>query len=1135
MGIPYSRLLLLLSLLLLAIPAQTAELWRLGATDNDYGEFALAGQHEDFLATFAQGVNLTINTDNPAENWPFIHPGPEDQWAGGRPQVFKLHFDMETIPETGCRFTLALTGTHPKTPPRIMISVNGHAGEQIQLASGKTEEVLQDSKKGTPFSHSVVFPSDWLRTEGNYMEIATLAGSWMLYDSLLLEDGVSPKPEITAFTAENTLRFKSVQKDLRQAGRIRLSNAGLAGKATLTLAGNEEVSQEITIPHGDSTIMFLVPPFEKKEWRQVVLKTENHERMVGFDAVPERQWTLFVAPSAHTDIGYTDLQEKCMALHADNARLALEEIKSNPLFRWNLEVFAQYDWFKEHHPELVEELDAQIQEGKIGLTALYLNMLTGLCSGSEMMRLLAPAQTAARRLGVPVKMASMNDIPAATGTMPMFLSQAGVRYFAEALNNDRGPVFRHCDAEMNQSPFWWEAPDGSRVLTIFTRTYFQAMQIKLHESVAAMEESLPAFLKIFVRDDYPGDALFINGAYLDNWGMDPVYGKIAEEWNRNWASPKIRLSTASEYFEYIEKNFAQDLPVYKGSMGGFWEDGAASTAKETSQVRWSKNLVSALEKWEALAGLAGMADTNSAEHEALWNNIIYFDEHTWGSAVSIRDPENPQSTGQWARKAAYSDRAYEASCSAAKNRGLAAFEHVADFSQPSENQVLTVLNSFSWERNVPVSLPAGAAGGCTVVKDLKNGRKAVVQRTASGGLYFLAEEIPPLGWRSYELTAGDALNGKALLSSSDSDPYTFSTPLFSFHVNPQTGGLDSLVNLETGEDWVEASSGYHMNQFVHVAGGRAGIVYSDHPTFSDFTLSSPTQATVSVLENGPCRAVLQINSTGGMSPVETQLIIHEDGTLDFINTIRKTETLEKEGGYFAFPFNMNTPDRTTARMEAPYGIFAADQDYMPGACREWHTVQHFASVDNDLRSACIAAPDTPLFTVGDINRGLWPSRLGGNRHILFAYVYNNYWHTNYKASQGGDLRCAFSLNLSEKPFDETEATRFGWSRSLDLTPGVRNFTLGQEKPKNLSSGLVSLSDKSLIVSELLRLPGEKKALVRLYNPGAVASRSTLKFRGAPIRKMYKTDLLGENGEEIPAQLAFTVPARSIVTLVVEGK
>lgn len=1135
MGIKHSRLLLVASLLLAALPAQTAELWRMGATDNDYGDFTLAGQHEDFLAIFAQGVNLTINADNPAESWPFIHPGPQDQWAGGRPQVFKIHFDLETIPETGCRFTVALQGTHPKTPPRIMVSINGHAGEKVQLAAGKDEAALQDPKKGTPLSHSLVFPSNWLRENDNQIEIATLEGSWMLYDSLVLEDGVSVKPEITALEAESTLLFKREQDRLLQAVRVRLSNTGLPGKATLALAGNEEAPKEITIPHGDSTTMFLVPPFEKKEWRQIVLETDNHKRLVGFDASPERQWTLFVAPSAHTDIGYTDLQEKCMALHADNARHAIEEIQSNPLFRWNLEIFAQYDWFQENHPELVETLDEEIQKGRIGLTAFYLNMLTGLCSGSEMMHLLAPAQATARRLETPVHMASMNDIPAATGTLPMFLRQAGIRYFAEALNNDRGPVFRHCDPEMNQSPFWWEAPDGSRVLTIFTRTYFQAMQIKLTESVAAMEEALPAFLNIFIRDDYPGDALFINGAYLDNWAIDPIFADIAKEWNYTWASPKIRLSTAAEYFEYVEKNFGNELPVYKGTMGGFWEDGAASTAKETAQVRWSKNLVSALEKWEALAGLTGMVTEISADRDALWENILYFDEHTWGSAVSIRDPENPQSTGQWARKAAYSNKAYEQSCTAAKSRGVAAFELLADMNQPSDNPVLTVMNSFSWDRNVPVSLPAGTVEGTALVKDLKNGRKVAVQRTSLGGLYFVAEEVPALGWRSYELLTGEASDEKGLLTVSDSDPWTFSTALYTFHVNPQTGGLDSLINVETGEEWVEPGSGYHLNQFVHVAGGRAGIVYADHPTFRDLKLSSPTSASVSVIENGACRAVLQINSTGGMSPVETQLILHKDGTLDFINTIRKTETLEKEGGYFAFPFQMDAPDRTTAYMEAPYGIFAADQDYMPGACREWHTVQHFAAVSNGKRSACIAAPDTPLFTVGDVNRGLWPSRLGGNRHVLFAYVYNNYWHTNYKASQGGDIRCAFSLNLAEKPFDETEATRFGWSRSLDMTPGVQNFTLGQAKPKNASSGLVNLSDKSLIVSELLQLPGEKRMLVRLYNPKPVDARSNLKFRGASLRKMYKTDLFGENGEEIPAQLAFTVPARSILTLVVEAK
>lgn len=1129
------RSLLLFILALTPLTGNTAELWRLGATDRNWNDFAIAGDHQAFMRHFAAGVSLTVNQDNPAEAWPYIHPGPEDAWAGGRPQVFKINFSLEAIPESACRFTLALAATHPQSPPRIMISVNGHASDIMQLAAGSSDAALSNPEKGNAVSPSIVFPSAWLQLEHNQIEIANLAGSWMLYDSMVLEDGVSPVPEITRFEAESTLLFKEVDGAPRQAVRVRITNQGLAGEGTLSLAGTEEATQPVTVAHGDSSLMLLVPPFTKKEWRQIVLETGNTKQLVGFDASPERQWTLFVAPSAHTDIGYTDLQEKCMALHADNARSALDEIAKKPLFKWNLEVFAQYDWFKQQYPERVEELDRQIQNGKIGLTAFYLNMLTGLCSGSEMMHLLAPAQATARRLGVPVQMASMNDIPAATGTLPMFLRHAGVRYFAEALNEDRGPVFRHCDPEMNQSPFWWEAPDGSRVLTIFTRTYFQAMQIHMHENTVAMEEALPAFLKTFIRYDYPGDALFINGAYLDNWGMNPVYGKTADEWNRSWASPKIKLATAEEYFRYIEENFAQDLPVYKGTMGGFWEDGAASTAKETAQVRWSKNLVSALEKWEALAAIRGLEAEDGAKEDALWSNILYYDEHTWGSAVSISDPDNPQSTGQWARKASYSNKAYEESATAAKTRGLAAITRLAGLSGNSGTGVLTVVNSFSWDRDIPVSLPAGTFAEAIVLKDVKKGKKIVPQQTSAGGFYFVAEDVPALGWRSYEILTGSSDNAAPLLTVSEADPYSFVSRTFAFHINPQTGGLDRLTNLEAGDEWVDQTSGYHLNQFIHVEGGSQGIIYSNLETFTDFRMISPTQASVSLVENGPERAVLQITSTGGFSHVDTQLIVHKDGTLDFINTIHKTETLKKEGGYFAFPFNMNTPDRATAYMEAPYGVFAADQDYMPGACREWHAVQHFAAVDDGTRSAYIAAPDTPLFTVGDVNRGVWPNRLKGNRHILFAYVYNNYWHTNYKASQGGDLRCAFSLKLNHSAFDAADATRFGWARSLDMTPGVQNVILSESSPENAQTSMITLSDKSVILSELLPLPGGKRMLARFYNPSPVAARTTLKIRGVTKQKLYETDLFGENGKEIPAVMPFSVPPHGIKTLVLEAK
>ena len=250
--------------------------------------------------------------------------------------------------------------------------------------------------------------------------------------------------------------------------------------------------------------------------------------------------------------------------------------------------------------------------------------------------------------------------------------------------------------------------------------------------------------------------------------------------------------------------------------------------------------------------------------------------------------------------------------------------------------------------------------------------------------------------------------------------------------------------------------------------------------------------------------------------------------------IHKEETLEKEGGYFAFPFGLNTPNQTAAYVEAPYGIFAVDQEQPPGACREWYSVNTFAAAGNHAHSACVASPDTPLFTVGDVNRGLWPNRLGGNRHVLFAYVYNNYWHTNYKASQGGDIRCAFSINVSNTPFDPVSATRFGWSRTYDLTPDAPKAILGSPMNNTTPQSLVSLDAESpVLLGEVLHLDGNRRVLTRLYNPSQRPAQTSLTVPGGQTFTHYKTDLFGENGIRLPAGEQINVPARGIVTLVLQ--
>jgi len=1102
-------------------------LWSIGKKDGNYKELAIPGSHGDYTKAFPNDVAYTVGKSKAEKDWPFIQPGPSDDWAGLKQHPFKVLFDLKKAPKTGCRLTVNLVDTQIGSPPELSVKVNGHECPAVELPAGGGDGSLTDAKAGHRLTKTLVFPAAWMKRGGNELVLTTTEGSWILYDSVKMEAGVPNAPEVDHIDAQCTPMFKTVDGALKQAVLVRIANEGLDGEGMLGLDGGA-APQKVAVAQGDSALPLLVEPFTQTEKRRVTLKVGGKELSALFDAQPEKQWKVFVAASTHTDIGYTDLQEKCMQLHVDNIVGGLDACDKLPNYKYNLEVFAQLDWVKQLAPDKFPVLEQRIKEGRMGLTALYLNMLTGICSGEELVRVLQPAQLYGRALGVPITMASLNDVPSTIGTLPMFFRQAGVKYFAEAINEDRGPSFLHAEKETVQSPYWWEGLDGSRVLCIHTLTYFQANQIRMNESLAAVQEELPRFMKKFVRPDYPCDAIFINGGFVDNTRMTPKYAEVAEEWNKTWDFPQFIIARPDEYFEYVEKNFAEALPVYRGDMGSFWEDGAASTAFETAESRWAKAHVNTAEKWMALAQAHGVKkDAPLKALDTAWEQIVYFDEHTWGAAQSIGDPNDPQTVGQWKRKADYATRSIDQSRDM-EQAGIAALRAMSARGD-AKGGTLHVSNPLSWARDILVTVPSETKA--TGVVEAATGKPVTVQRTAGGDLAFVAKQVPAVGYRLYTIETGGKESKGAALLAKDSDDFTWKGAGYRFHINAKTGALDSVTELCSGREWVDTASGLGMNQYLYVTGGNGTSMI--HPGAKPAPPMVPVtheNAAVTLVENGPLRAVLHIVRSGKADPVDTDLVINRDGTVDFINLLHKTETLEKEGGYFAFPFGLNKADETNAFVELPYGIATVDQEQMPGACREWYAVNTFAAAGDSTSSAVVASVDTPMFTVGELNRGLWPGRNPGNRNILYAYVFNNYWHTNYKASQGGDIRCAFSVRLCDAPFDGVAATRFGWARTLDLTPD-RRCGLCCAAGAPVEASYLRLDNGPVLLGELL--PQEGRVMARLYNPSFEPATTTIALPGARKGAMAKTDLYGDNGEPLPASGKVTVPARGMVSVTIK--
>ncbi len=103
-----SPLLLLTSVLPLSAASPNL-LWEIGKADNDDREFALA---PNGYTKFKEDGFFVAGRSQAKQDWPYVQPGPDDGWAGGRPHVFTVLFGVQSAPTAGdCKLRLDLVDT----------------------------------------------------------------------------------------------------------------------------------------------------------------------------------------------------------------------------------------------------------------------------------------------------------------------------------------------------------------------------------------------------------------------------------------------------------------------------------------------------------------------------------------------------------------------------------------------------------------------------------------------------------------------------------------------------------------------------------------------------------------------------------------------------------------------------------------------------------------------------------------------------------------------------------------------------------------------------------------------------------------------------------------------------------------
>ena len=1048
-------LFLICSLALCSSLAQASTtVWQIGKFDESSREFASGvsptrGGRLDY-SNPADDPVYVVGESEPGKNWLAFQPGTSNGKAGHRAHPFTIKFRIEGQPRGVYTFTAALLAYSPRVP-ELGVNINGHNGlfyqhPKLNYDAGDLGSVFCPRYSTAKITFD--FPASFLKEGENQIvltavdqpdarddsegAVMVVGDSGIFYDALKLEQDPSERfqPAKVGVQVIPTIFYKPKNDGLAEIIEVdvRLNEQVKQGRVTLVM-GKEKFTEQLSGERefGEQRIDFQVPEFTSETAAEVKVEWNRRSYEYSQKLLPGKKWNVFVVPHEHLDIGYSDYQGKVAEIQSRVIDEAMDIARKEPDFRFSIDGYWSVEKFLANRTQQdQEEFRQLVRQGRLFVPPQYASLLTGLPTVETLIRSLYGGYEFNHELGKRVDYANITDVPSQSGSYPSVLAAAGLKYFLHASNGYRGPLLML--GRLNEkSPWYWEGPDGQKVLTWSSLSYTQSrIMFGQPPKLPAIRDSLPIFLQSYSRPDYKSDGVIVFGTQWENTDLNPDQMGDFPEWNKLYAFPKIHVSGVAEAMKYIAGQMGDSIPVLHGDGGPYWEDGAASDAFYTAMARQNEYRALSAEKFSTVSSLVNSRLT--PEHSALnalWRNLLLSDEHTWEADRGVSDPKSQTSIQERDVKDARATDARRL-VNHILERSTSA---VADLI-PDPVGTLMVFNSLNWRRTrmVEIDLDKGLE-----IVDLATKQVVPYEVLYTGNAFrhvrFLATDVPAVGYKCYQLRRA---------SSEQSAPVTRDASIlenryYRVELDAASGSIRSIFDKQLQRELVDASSPYRFNQYVYVTGADKGpnrlIDFSNVTPLPELTPHGAGNGKILSVSKLPFEDVAWLESSGVNTPrIKTEIILPADQKrIEIINHVRKNKVYTKEGIYFAFPLAMDHPE---FRYAIQNGYIDPATDILPGGGREWFSVQQWVAAQQDGLAAAIVPVDAPLVTLGDIARGTWPTQFGKRRGTIFSYVMNNYWDTNYVAGQGGDFTFRYVIT-SDRTIDPAALSRLGWDA---LTP-----------------------------------------------------------------------------------------------------
>jgi alpha-mannosidase len=509
---------------------------------------------------------------------------------------------------------------------------------------------------------------------------------------------------------------------------------------------------------------------------------------------------------------------------------ALQLMYEYPQYTYTQSAAAYNEWMADKYPDLNDQIKQRIKERRWEIVGgMWVEPDLNMPDGESLVRqLLVGKRWYKQAYGVDVRIGWNPDSFGYTWQLPQIYKKSGVDYFVTQ---------KMTWNDTNQLPFklfWWESPDGSKVLTYFPHDYANdnLSPIRLaHDTVQARDRApgMTDMMDLFGIGDHGGGP---TRAILDegmHWAEPSMPAKVV---------PQIVFGTAQSYFDQVTLQNAEDpkdgkiapesrtwdyqsiakgyepppavegkiaIPTWKSEMYFEYHRGVMTTqANHKKNMRQSSEEVLNAEKYASLAWLDGRAYPANELTED-WKKVLFnqFHDLAAGSGIGViyKDAQKEYDVVRW-------------STNEISAKSLDTVDE--RINTAGSGTPVVVYNPLGWERSgeVTVHLESGknglAANGAQIVNIASHSGSDAADVT----LHVL--HVPALGYKVVWLGPGHTKSGESEAQAKDSgNAITLENATVRITVDKQSGCMTSLFDKKSNFETLASGACGNQLQFFH--------------------------------------------------------------------------------------------------------------------------------------------------------------------------------------------------------------------------------------------------------------------------------------------------------------------------------